>query len=119
MKVRDCTSMFIPSGPQLSIHIGRASFDRKEVVENILGSIECIVDKLPGKWKNVQNICISTHDSVALPIYKALPMKNKTKKNKIDVKSHDDSCEEKKSKVRKDVQASKSSIKHTKKRKRK
>lgn len=35
--------------------------------------IEQMVDHTPGKWKNVQSICIKTPDSVALPIYNAIP----------------------------------------------
>jgi len=46
---------------------------RSAVVENILSSIQSIVEHIPRKWKNVQGIHVKTATSVALPLYNQLP----------------------------------------------
>jgi len=55
------------------IKIGHSSMPRSAVVENILGSIQSIVEHIPRKWKNVQGIHVKTATSVALPLYNQLP----------------------------------------------
>lgn len=72
-RARDSTYFFVNSGPTCMVKVGRTGFAKQQVVENILGSINNIVDHIPKKWKNVQAIFVRTHDSVALPIFNALP----------------------------------------------
>lgn len=40
---------------------------------NVLAAIQCAVDLTPKKWSNVQGLFLKTNESVALPIYQALP----------------------------------------------
>jgi len=70
---RDSSYFFLNAGPTCMIKIARTGFTRQQVVENILGSINSIVDHVPKKWKNIQAVFLRTHDSIALPIYTALP----------------------------------------------
>lgn len=72
-RARDSAHFFLSAGPTLMVKIARTTFSKKQVLDNILGSIDDIVGKIPKKWKNVQAIYIRTHDSVALPIYNNLP----------------------------------------------
>lgn len=66
------------------VKIGKSSFSRQQVLENILGSIESIVSHLPRKWKNVQAIYLKTHDSAAIPIYNSLPTADKIVRSTLD-----------------------------------
>lgn len=70
---RDSTYFFLNAGPTCMVKIGRTGFAKQQVVENVMSSINAIVDRIPKKWKNIQAIFIRTHDSVALPVYNALP----------------------------------------------
>ena len=65
-----------------SIKIGLTSQTPEQIAENIMYSINYIVDKVPGKWKNIQRLSIKTNKSVALPIYSSLPEEAK----KIEIK---------------------------------
>lgn len=69
----DSTYLFINTGNCSSIKIGLTSQTPEQIAENILYSINYIVEKIPGKWKNVQRLSIKTNKSIALPIYSALP----------------------------------------------
>ena len=57
-----------------AVKIARSVFTKNQIVENIMSSIEKIVDKIPRKWKNVQSIVLKTTNSTALPIYNSLPI---------------------------------------------
>jgi DNA mismatch repair ATPase MutL len=45
----------------------------EKLAENIAQIAKNAVPKMPHKWSNVQNICIKTAESVALPIYNKTP----------------------------------------------
>lgn len=72
-KARDSTQMFVNTGSCTAIRVANTDMSTKDVVENIVAAIPESVAHIPRKWKNVQAIHIKTHDSVALPIYNALP----------------------------------------------
>ncbi|KAG4103048.1 ribosomal protein L1 [Neocallimastix lanati (nom. inval.)] len=67
------TYYFVNSGGCSSIKIGLTNQTPEEIAENIMYSINYIVEKVPGKWKNIQRLSIKTNKSVALPIYSSLP----------------------------------------------
>ena len=68
---RDRTYMFLGWGACTSIRIARTDFTAEQVVENALAAIKGFVAKR--KWKHIQSMHIKSTDSVALPIYNALP----------------------------------------------
>jgi ribosome biogenesis protein UTP30 len=45
----------------------------EQMTDNILMAAEAIVNKIPGKWDNVQCIHVKTASSIALPIFNSLP----------------------------------------------
>jgi len=73
-KARDSTYMYLGTGPCCAVRIAKASFSQEQVIDNVLHSINPIVEKLPKKWANVQAVFVKTHDSVALPVYTSLPI---------------------------------------------
>jgi len=70
--IRNSTFFFL-SGTCCAVKVGKSNLTCEEIVENILQCSEHIASKIPKKWKNVQSINIKTTDSIALPIYNALP----------------------------------------------
>jgi len=41
----------------------------KNICENIFLSLDKIVDKIPGKWKNIKSLGLKTKNSMCLPFY--------------------------------------------------
>ncbi|KAF0695558.1 Aste57867_13598 [Aphanomyces stellatus] len=83
------TEMFISPGPCFNVKIAHDGMTNDEIVENIVQGTKNILAHVPKKWKNIKSINIKTSDSVALPIYNALPNSAKlplevAKKRKVD-----------------------------------
>jgi ribosome biogenesis protein UTP30 len=72
-KVRHSTYLYLRTGSCLNVRIARVSFTTKQICVNILRTVNDIVNRIPGKWKNVKSICIKTPSSIALPVYNQLP----------------------------------------------
>lgn len=75
-KAMQSTYMFISTGPVMQIRIARCSFSRQETADNINLSINKIVNKIPGKWSNIQSIQVRTADSLSIPLYNSLPLQD-------------------------------------------
>ena len=62
------------AGTCVSVKVGRAAHSQKEIVANAMAAIDGVVDAVVArKWANVQSIFLKTTESVALPVYNALP----------------------------------------------
>ena len=70
---RDSTFMFLSMGPCVAVRIAHTGMEVDEIVANVMSGIKHAVEKIPRKWKNIQGIYLKTVDSVALPLYNALP----------------------------------------------
>lgn len=79
-KVRDSAAFYLTAGTVQSIPIARSSFTPAQIAENIQSAITNIVTHIPQKWLNVRQISIRTANSVALPIYTAVPTRPATLK---------------------------------------
>ena len=56
-----------------------------EIVANAMAAISGVVDKVVArKWANVQSIFLKTTDSVALPVYNALPDAEEDAKARVE-----------------------------------
>lgn len=67
------TFYFHTGGTSLSLKVARSGQTREEVVANVLAAVTGAVDLVPKKWKNVQGLYLKTAESVALPVFQALP----------------------------------------------
>ena len=70
---RDCTFLFLGWGACCSVKVGRTDFTAKQVAENTMAAIRALVEKVPRKWRNIQSMHLKSTESIALPIYNALP----------------------------------------------
>jgi ribosome biogenesis protein UTP30 len=73
LKMRDSVPFYLTAGTVQSIPIGRTSFTASQVTENLQSALALIVSHIPNKWLNVRQISVRTANSVALPIYTAVP----------------------------------------------
>ncbi|ETV90343.1 hypothetical protein H310_14853 [Aphanomyces invadans] len=76
-RVLDGTEMFTSPGPCFNVKIAHDGMDTDHIVANIVQGTKNILEHVPKKWKNIKSINIKTSDSVALPIYNALPNSSK------------------------------------------
>lgn len=56
------------------IRVGHFDLKTKQIVENIMSTIEQLVTALPGGAVNLRNIYIKTQNSMALPLYVSMGM---------------------------------------------
>ncbi|KAG0455298.1 hypothetical protein HPP92_024590 [Vanilla planifolia] len=68
-----CTLLYLRSGTCSVLKVGRICMDREQILENVMAAIEGAVEHVPKKWANVRSFHIRASNSVALPIYQALP----------------------------------------------
>ncbi|GIL44408.1 hypothetical protein Vafri_1884 [Volvox africanus] len=67
------TYMFKNSGTCINIKVGRSSFIPEHVEENVVAALCRAVQHIPKKWTLIQGVFLKTADSVALPLFQALP----------------------------------------------
>ena len=73
---RNSTYLFLGWGACCSVKVGRTDFTPKQVAENTMAAIRGLIQKVPRKWKNIQSMHLKSTESIALPIYNALPQVN-------------------------------------------
>ena len=72
-KAAAATYFHMGGGTCVSVKVGKSAMSQKEVAANAMAAIAGAVDHIPQKWKNVQSIYLKTNESVALPVYNAMP----------------------------------------------
>lgn len=72
-KAAAATYVHMGAGTCINVKVGRSSQSQQEVVANAVAAIAGAVEVVPRKWANVQSIYMKTNESVALPIYNAMP----------------------------------------------
>lgn len=65
--------LFIRSGTCSVMKVGKMEMEKDSIVENVVAAIEGAVEKVPKKWDGVRSLHLKFSDSVALPIYQAMP----------------------------------------------
>ncbi|KAJ3303778.1 hypothetical protein HDV03_003555 [Kappamyces sp. JEL0829] len=56
-----------------TVKAGYADMAIDDLHENLVQCIRGVVNKVPGKWSNIQSIHIKSSKSTALPVFNALP----------------------------------------------
>ncbi|KAI3908766.1 hypothetical protein MKW98_029316 [Papaver atlanticum] len=70
-----CSSalFYLRTGTCSVIKIARVSMDNDEIVENVAAAIDGVVEIVPKKWANVRSFHLKMSESLALPVYQAVP----------------------------------------------
>ena len=69
----NATPFYLAEGMCSTVKIGHTGMERTQLASNIVSALDKVADVLPKKWQGIQALHIKTHDSIALPIYHALP----------------------------------------------
>ncbi|KAK8949720.1 hypothetical protein KSP39_PZI005768 [Platanthera zijinensis] len=67
------TLLHLRSGTCSGLKVGRVSMDQEQIVDNLMAAINAAVGHIPKKWANIRCMHIMSVQSVALPIYQAIP----------------------------------------------
>ncbi|XP_022854965.1 putative ribosome biogenesis protein C8F11.04 [Olea europaea var. sylvestris] len=65
--------LYLRTGTCCVMRVGKAAMEKEEIVENVVSVVEAVAEKVPKKWNGVRSLHLKFSDSVALPIYQALP----------------------------------------------
>ncbi|CAH8310446.1 unnamed protein product [Eruca vesicaria subsp. sativa] len=64
---------FVRTGTCSVVKVGKLGMERDEVVENVMVTLNGVVEVLPGKWKYVRSLHLKLSESLALPVYQSVP----------------------------------------------
>ena len=72
---RACGSalLYLRTGTCSVVRVGRLSMEKEEIVENVVAAIDGIVELLPKKLAGVRSLHLKLLESLALPVYQAVP----------------------------------------------
>ncbi|KAK6238273.1 hypothetical protein QUC31_003742 [Theobroma cacao] len=65
--------LFLSTGTCSVVKVGKLSMDKKEIVDNVTAAIHGIAEIVPSKWGNIRSFHLKLLDSLALPLYQAVP----------------------------------------------
>lgn len=70
-----CSSalLFLRTGTCSVVKVAKLSMERDEIVENVVAAMEGVVEVLPKKWGVVRSFHVKLLESLALPVYQAVP----------------------------------------------
>ncbi|KAL3502894.1 hypothetical protein ACH5RR_037343 [Cinchona calisaya] len=68
-----CGLLYMRTGTCCVMKVGKLSMENEEIVENVVKGIDGVVNVVPKKWGGVRSLHLKFSDSLALPLYQALP----------------------------------------------
>lgn len=80
--------LWMREGTCCVVKVGKVSMESGEIVENVGAAIDGLVEFVPKKWGGLRSLHLKVSESLALPIYQALPdvkLKIEGLKNSVDV----------------------------------
>lgn len=63
----------IRTGTCSVVRVAKLSMERDEIVDNVVAAIDGVVEIVPKKWGNVRSFHVKFLESLALPVYQAVP----------------------------------------------
>ncbi|KAF7154630.1 hypothetical protein RHSIM_Rhsim01G0116600 [Rhododendron simsii] len=72
---RACSSglFYLRTGSCCVVRVGKVSMGAGEIAENVVAAIEGVVEVVPKKWGGVRSFHLKLAESLALPVYQAIP----------------------------------------------
>ncbi|KAI4306024.1 hypothetical protein L6164_029340 [Bauhinia variegata] len=72
---RTCSSalLYLTTGSCCVVKVAKVGMEKDEIVENVIAAINGAVENVPKKWGNVRSLHLRLSESLALPIYQAVP----------------------------------------------
>lgn len=64
---------FMRTGTCSVVKVGKLSMESEEIAENVMETLNGVVEILPNKWKYVRSLHLKLSESLALPIYQSVP----------------------------------------------
>ncbi|CAK9133193.1 unnamed protein product [Ilex paraguariensis] len=65
--------LHLKTGTSSVVKVGKVSMETGEIVDNVAAAVSGVVEVLPKKWGDVRSLHLKLSDSLALPLYQALP----------------------------------------------
>ncbi|KDP43727.1 hypothetical protein JCGZ_22354 [Jatropha curcas] len=65
--------LFLSTGTCSVVKVGRVSMGKEEMVNNVVAAINEIAEIVPRKWGGIRSLHLKLLESLALPLYEALP----------------------------------------------
>ncbi|XP_058189239.1 uncharacterized protein LOC131306825 [Rhododendron vialii] len=72
---RACSSglFYLRTGSCCVVRVGKVAMGAGEITENVVAAIEGVVEVVPKKWGGVRSFHLKLAESLALPVYQAIP----------------------------------------------
>ncbi|KAL9373244.1 hypothetical protein Peur_035488 [Populus x canadensis] len=65
--------LFLRTGTCSVVKVGRVSMSREEISKNVMAAVNGIAEIVPRKWGGIRSFHLKLLDSLALPVYQAVP----------------------------------------------
>ncbi|GMH08686.1 hypothetical protein Nepgr_010526 [Nepenthes gracilis] len=65
--------LYLKTGTCSVVRVAKTSMKEEEIVENVMAAINGILEIVPSKWANLRSLHLKFSESLALPIYQAVP----------------------------------------------
>lgn len=93
-KVCGSALLYLRNGTCSVLKVGKVSMGAEDIAENVIAAINGVAEIVPRKWGNVRSFHLKLLESLALPVYQAVP----DLKLKIEgVKENEGECQDKES----------------------
>ncbi|KAM5569118.1 hypothetical protein ABKV19_016568 [Rosa sericea] len=72
-RIVESAMLFLSTGTCSVVRVARTSMSAEQIVENVVAAVDGIVEIVPRKWSGVRSFHLKLLESLALPVYHAVP----------------------------------------------